>query len=332
MEDKLRLSLAKHAVAGAVLARCKPANACSDASGRGEVLRISASAGMSMGNVVQAAQRRLRLETCLRRAIENDELTLYYQPQFEVRNGAACGVEVLARWFRRDGTVVEPCVFIPVAEETQLIGALGSWVLQEACKTVRQWRTHAMKSLTLCVNVSTHQIDETLASIVQRAIERTGFPASRLELEITESALMGNAEVIIDCFQQLKEIGVRIAIDDFGTGYSSLSYLSRLPVDRLKLDKSLVHNLSRQWKDVAILRSVIALGKELGIAVIAEGVETEQQFQTLEELGCQQVQGYLLARPAPQNVAHATLTRRWGTRKTPSTYAILATPGGLNAS
>jgi EAL domain-containing protein (putative c-di-GMP-specific phosphodiesterase class I) len=284
------------------------------------------------GNVALVAQRRLRLEMDLRRAIETKELTLYYQPQFAVRNGAACGVEVLARWFRGDGTVVEPCVFIPLAEQTHLIAALGSWVLEEACRTVRQWRTPEMDRLILCVNVSTHQIDETLAAVVQRAIERTGFPPARLELEITESALIGNAEAIIECFRRLKAMGVRIAIDDFGTGYSSLSYLSRLPVDRLKLDKSLVHNLTCQWKDVAILRSIIALGKELGIAVIAEGVETEQQFQLLTQLGCQQVQGYLLARPAPPDMAHGLMTRRWGTRKTVSTGAIRAPPGRLNAS
>jgi diguanylate cyclase len=279
-----------------------------------------------------AAQRRLRLETDLRRAIENTELSLHYQPQFEVRSGVARGVEVLTRWVRCDGTVVEPCVFIPLAEETRLIGALGSWVLQEACKTMQEWRVTAVDSLSLGVNVSTHQLDETLAGIVQRTIDRTGFPAKRLELEITEGALIGDAAIIIDCFQQLKEMGVRIAIDDFGTGYSSLSYLSRLPVDRLKLDKSLIHNLSRQWKDAAIVRSVIALGKELGIGVIAEGVETEQQFQMLKQLGCQQVQGYLLARPVPQNVANGLLARRWGMRKTPATRTIDAAPGRLNAS
>jgi len=275
-----------------------------------------------------AARRRLRLEQDLHRAVENTELTLYYQPQFEVQSGVAHGVEALARWFRFDGTIVEPCVFIPLAEETHLIGALGSWVLEEACKTLQEWRTGAMDSPTLGVNVSTHQLDETLAAIVRGTLERTGFPAKRLELEITEGALVGDAAVIIDCFRQLKEIGVRIAIDDFGTGYSSLSYLSRLPVDRLKLDKSLIHNLSLHWKDAAIVRSVVALGKELGVAVIAEGVETEQQFQMLKQLGCQQVQGYLFARPAPQNVANTVMARRWGLRKTAPAQVIGTTRGG----
>jgi EAL domain-containing protein (putative c-di-GMP-specific phosphodiesterase class I) len=279
-----------------------------------------------------AVHRRLRLETDLRRAIENSKLTLYYQAQFEVGNGAACGIEALARWFRCDGTAIEPCVFIPLAEGAHLIGALGSWVLQEACKAVHEWRSPGLDSLILCVNVSPHQLDHTLVGVVQRTLERTGFPAERLELEITESALIADGAAIIDCFRQLKEMGVGIAIDDFGTGYSSLSYLSRLPVDRLKLDKSLVHNLNCQWKDVAIVRSIIALGKELGIAVIAEGVETEQQFQMLKQLGCQQVQGYLFARPAPESVANGILTRRWGMRLTAPIDAIGTLPRRLNAS
>jgi diguanylate cyclase (GGDEF)-like protein len=284
------------------------------------------------GNAAPTALRRLCLETDLRQAIEANELTLYYQPQFEVESGLACGVEVLARWFRRGGAVVEPSIFIPLAEQTQLIGALGSWVLEKACQTVRQWPVRATEPLTLSVNVSSRQIDEQFAAVVQQTIERTGFPAQQLELEITESALIGNAETIIECLRQLKEMGVRIAIDDFGTGYSGLSYLSRLPVDRLKLDKSLIHNLTSQWKDVAILRSIIALARELGVAVIAEGVETEQQFQVLKQLGCAQVQGYLLARPAPPAAAHEMLRRRWGARKSPSTYAICAAPRSLNAS
>jgi EAL domain-containing protein (putative c-di-GMP-specific phosphodiesterase class I) len=272
------------------------------------------------------------LEADLHRAIENNELAVHYQLQFEMRGGAACGIEALARWLPCDEAAVEPSIFIPLAEETHLIGALGSWVLQEACNTMVQWRPGAADSLTLGVNVSPQQLDGSLPGIVRRTLERTGFPANRLELEITESALIGDTAVVIDCFRQLKEIGVLIAIDDFGTGYSSLNHLSRLPVDRLKLDKSLVHNLGRQWKDAAILRSVIALGKELGVAVIAEGVETEQQFQMLKQMGCPQVQGYLLARPEPQNVANAIMTRRWGMRQVAPAHAVGRPRGELNAT
>jgi diguanylate cyclase (GGDEF)-like protein len=266
------------------------------------------------GNVTVLAKRRMRLETDLRHAIDNNELSLHFQPQFDVADGHACGVEALARWFRSDGNVVEPRIFIPLAEKTQLIGALGDWVLKQACETVHAWRTHGSEPVTLCVNVSAKQINGTFAKGVQRLLKRTGFPAMQLELEITESALISNANAIIECFRRLKTMGIRIAIDDFGTGYSSLNYLSRLPVDRLKLDKSLVHNLTTRWKDVAIVRAVIELGKELGIAVIAEGVETEQQFQVLKNLGCLQVQGYLLARPTPQTEARDMIKKQWGGR------------------
>jgi EAL domain-containing protein (putative c-di-GMP-specific phosphodiesterase class I) len=283
------------------------------------------------GNVTVLAKRRLRLEMDLRRAIENHELTLFFQPQFDVADGHACGVEALARWFRSDGSVVEPRTFIPLAEKTHVIGALGAWVLKQACETVNTWRTQRSYPVTLCVNVSAHQINGVFAKGVQRALKSTGFPAKQLELEITESALISDSHTIIECFRHLKMMGVRIAIDDFGTGYSSLNYLSRLPVDRLKLDKSLIHNLTTQWKDVAIVRAVIELGRELGIAVIAEGVETEKQFQILKDLGCLQVQGYLLARPTFQKEARAMIDIPWGGRNWRSTSKDRG-PGILNAS
>jgi len=270
------------------------------------------------GNVALYAKRRLRLRTDLSRAIENRELTLHYQPQFEVNSGRACGVEALARWFRVNGDVIEPRVFIPLAEQTGLIGALGAWVLQEACETAAGWRIPGEPPPTLCVNVSTHQIDESMCGVIRGAVERAGFPAQQLELEITEGSLMRSPEAALECLGQWKELGVRIAVDDFGTGYSSLSYLSRLPVDRLKLDKSLIHSLTTNRKDAAIMRSIVALGKDLGVSVIAEGVETEQQFQMLQDLGCLQVQGYLLARPGPPEDVQPLLMSRWGMRHLPS--------------
>jgi EAL domain-containing protein (putative c-di-GMP-specific phosphodiesterase class I) len=283
------------------------------------------------GNVTVLAKRRPRLETDLRRAVENDAIKLFFQPQFDVADGHACGVEALARWLRSDGTVVEPRIFIPLAEKTQLIGALGAWVLKQACQTVQAWRIRGSESITLCVNVSAHQLNRAFARGVQRVLKCTGFPATLLELEITESALISNTNSTIVCLRQLKAMGIRIAIDDFGTGYSSLNYLSRLPADRLKLDKSLVHNLTTQWKDVAIVRAVIELGKELGIAVVAEGVETEQQFQILKNLGCLQVQGYLLARPIPPREARDMIKRQWGGRHARAEVRRRG-PGVLHAS
>jgi diguanylate cyclase (GGDEF)-like protein len=283
-------------------------------------------------NRAVVAKRGLRLEMELRHAIDNNGLALYYQPQFEVLNGRASGVEVLARWFRPDGVTVEPSIFIPLAERSHLIGALGSWVLREACRTVQAWQTRGARPVTLCVNVSPLQLDESLVQAVQQALACSGFPARRLELEITESALVSNADLVIECLRQLKTLGIRIAIDDFGAGYSSLGYLSRLPVDRIKLDKSLVHNISTQWKDAAILGSIIDLGKKLGLEVIAEGVETEQQFQVLKQLGCPQVQGYLLARPAPPQEARDMLAGGWGAPHALTSFLKVAVAESLHAS
>jgi diguanylate cyclase (GGDEF)-like protein len=264
------------------------------------------------GNVALCAKQRLRLTMDLSHAIENGELALHYQPQFEVRSGRVCGVEALARWFRANGDTIEPGVFIPLAEQTGLIGALGAWVLQKACETVAGWRTPGELPITLCVNVSTHQIDENMGAVIQRVVEQAGFSAEQLELEITEGSLMRNPDAALVCLRQWRELGVRIALDDFGTGYSSLGYLSRLPVDRLKLDKSLIRRLTTERKDWVIVRSIIELGKDLGVGVIAEGVETEQQLEMLEELGCLQVQGYLLARPGPPEGVQALLMSRRG--------------------
>jgi EAL domain-containing protein (putative c-di-GMP-specific phosphodiesterase class I) len=167
---------------------------------------------------------------------------------------------------------------------------------------------------TLCVNVSTRQICREFSAHLERVLELTDFPAGRLELEITESVLIHNAERALEYLAEWKRLGLRIAVDDFGTGYSSLSYLSRLPVDRLKVDKSLVHSMTTVPRDAAIVRTVISLGRELGFTVIAEGVETAAQFEMLRDLGCQQVQGHLTARPASATETRTLLKSNWGRR------------------
>jgi diguanylate cyclase (GGDEF)-like protein len=267
-----------------------------------------------VGNDAVSAKRRLQLRTALGHAIEHRQLTLHYQPQFEVRGGRASGVEVLARWFPVDGDAIAPGAFIPLAERTGLIGALGAWVLQEACETAAGWHSCGESAPTIGVNVSTYQIDENLCGVIRQALERAGISPDRLELEITEGSLMRNPETALECLREWKELGVRIAIDDFGTGYSNLSYLSRLPVDRLKIDKSLIYSLTSTRKGAALVRSIIALGKDLGIGVIAEGVETWEQFRMLQDLGCLHVQGYLLAPPAPAEDIQALLGSQWGMR------------------
>jgi diguanylate cyclase (GGDEF)-like protein/PAS domain S-box-containing protein len=284
------------------------------------------------GDVELHAKQQLRLETGLRNAILQHQLILHYQPQFELHSGRLCGIEALARWFRSDGEAVAPAVFIPLAEHTGLIAALGEWVLNEACETVATWQGLGEEPPTLCINVSAHQICDEFSSTIARVIELTGFPAERLELEITESVLITNPELVLKCLAQWKRLGVRIAVDDFGTGYSSLSYLSVLPVDRLKLDKSLIQSMTLEPKDAAIIRAVISLGQELGVAVIAEGVETEQQLEMLNRLGCQQVQGYLFAPPMCAAEARTVMVSMWGARGTLNPPAARTVSASRHAS
>jgi len=206
-------------------------------------------------------------------------------------------------------------VFVPLAEQTGLIAPLGNWALREACKSLVGWVNRGGPSCTLAVNVSSPQICPQFTRDIAAALAATGLPPAQLELEITESVLIGNADAALDCIAEWKRLGVQVAVDDFGTGYSSLSYLSRLPVDRLKMDKALIRGMTMDSRDATIVRAVISLGRELGFTVLAEGVETEEQLDMLAALGCQQAQGYLFAVPAAANEALAVMGRRWGARK-----------------
>jgi diguanylate cyclase len=256
----------------------------------------------------------------LRNAIERHELSLHYQPQYRTRDGQQCGVEALARWFLPQGESIAPTVFVRAAEKNGLIGALGSWVLHEACRTVATWNRRGENAPVLCVNVSPRQISREFCAVLASTLERTGLPAAQLELEITEGILIDHPARALDCLAQWKQLGVRIALDDFGTGYSSLSYLSRLPVDRIKIDKSLIQRMISDSKTAAIVRAVISLGADLGFAVLAEGVESEAQLAMLNGMGCQQVQGYLLAPPAGADEAKALLASIWGKRPILNSY------------
>lgn len=259
----------------------------------------------------------LRLGNNLGDAMHRHALSIQYQPQFELDTGRGCGVEALARWTLATGQIIAPSIFIPLAERIGMIHALGAWVLQFACETAYAWCSRDAQRTTLSVNVSAHQINEEFCTVIGRTLKDSHFPAKHLELEITESALVGNTELTIECLKQWKRLGVQIAVDDFGTGYSSLNYLSRLPVDRLKLDQSLIHRMTLDAKSKIVMRSIISLGADLGIDVIAEGVETEEQFQMLEDLGCPRVQGYLLGRPMPPKQAQLALRKAWGNRPIP---------------
>jgi diguanylate cyclase (GGDEF)-like protein/PAS domain S-box-containing protein len=242
----------------------------------------------------------LALERALRQALGRDELRLHYQGQFDAVSGDLVGAEALLRWQHPQLGLVSPARFIPIAESSGLIRPIGLWVMNEALRQVAAWRDAGLPVVPVAVNLSLAQFrDPALRDHVIAALRASGLPATMLELELTESIAMEDSEHTIATVDSLKRLGVQLAIDDFGTGYSSLSYLKRLSVDRLKIDQSFVRGLRYDPDDEAIVRSVISLARSLGLHTLAEGVETEEQLAFLREEGCQQIQGYLKARPMP---------------------------------
>jgi diguanylate cyclase (GGDEF)-like protein len=243
---------------------------------------------------------RTALEAELQEAITQQQFELYYQPQFRF-DGLQIGVEALVRWNHPRRGVVSPGVFIAVAESSGLILPLGQWILAAACQQAVSWSTDPEKaSWNVAINVSAkqfHQID--FVREVRDALQRSGVPAQRIGLELTESQLVDDLEGVVVKMTALKELGIRMSLDDFGTGYSSLSVLKSLPLDQIKIDQSFVRDLLTDQQDRSIVRAILTLGESLGIEVIAEGVETEVQRELLLSLGCQYFQGYLLGRPAP---------------------------------
>jgi len=248
----------------------------------------------------EAAVRRLRMEAGLRRALEKGELDLAYQPQVDLGTGRVIGVEALLRWRTASGENIPPGEFVPVAEETGLIMPIGAWALRTACAAVRAWEGAGLRPLRMSVNVAPRQFEEGgLTALVDEILRDTGLPPSRLELEITEGALMHNTEAAVSTLDALKELGVRLAVDDFGTGHASLAYLKRFPIDALKIDRAFVNDCADTAEGAAIVRAVIAMAHSLRLEAIAEGVETEAQLTFLTEHACDAAQGFLLARPAP---------------------------------
>jgi EAL domain-containing protein (putative c-di-GMP-specific phosphodiesterase class I) len=244
-------------------------------------------------------------------ALRRHAISVQYQPQFDLKTGRGYGVEALARWTLSTGESVPPSKFIPIAERGGMICDLGAWVLQSACEALARWcvRTPLM---TLSINVSALQIGDEFCSALRQTLKQFHFRERQLELEITEHALMVDADRSIECLKEWRRLGIRVALDDFGTGYSSLDYLQDLPVDRLKLDRSLVRLMISNPKGAGIIRSILSLGSTLGIDVIAEGVETEDQLRMLTQLGCPGAQGYLLGRPMTATQAQVVLTKPWG--------------------
>jgi diguanylate cyclase (GGDEF)-like protein len=252
-----------------------------------------------------AAVRRLKLEAELRDALARRQFFLHFQPIVTPQNGRVCGFEALLRWRHPEHGLVPPGDFIPVVEEIGLIGPIGAWVLGEACRQLRTWQREYGAELSMSVNVSAVQFSEgDLVDVVTRALDETGIAPGTLKLELTESAVMADAERALEVFARLKALGVRVSLDDFGTGYSSLSYLRRLPIDTLKIDRSFVSKLDCHDDKRQIVEVVLMLARALGLDVVAEGVETESELNLVRELGSDFVQGYYYPRPlAPADAA-----------------------------
>ncbi len=241
---------------------------------------------------------RLAMESSLRRAVERNEFLLHYQPKLDLRTGAIAGVEALIRWKHPDWGMVSPAQFIPLAEETGLIVQIGEWVLKTACEQSRQWRDQGIPGVRVAVNLSARQFaQKSLLQDVARIIAESGLTPESLELEITESMVMHNAEHARETLEKLKAMGVSLSIDDFGTGYSSLAYLKRFPIDCIKVDRSFIKDIPVDVDDMAITKGVIALGHSLRLKVVAEGVETVEQRDFLQANDCDEFQGFLFSKP-----------------------------------
>ena len=248
----------------------------------------------------EKAVERLQLETRLRMALENKEFVLHYQPQIDLCSGAIIGVEALIRWRCPEGELISPGRFIPVAEESGLIVPIGNWVLGEACRQTREWQKAGLAPFVVAVNLSAAQFRRhDLINNVINALVLSDLDSQWLELELTESIMIRDAEATLDTVRRLKALGVKLSVDDFGTGYSSLAYLKRFAVDKLKIDQSFVRDLVGDPEDAAIVRAIIQMAHSLKLKTIAEGVESEAQSELLREFQCDEIQGYWLTRPMP---------------------------------
>lgn len=258
-------------------------------------------------------QRRATLSAALRTVLDRNELSLAYQPRLSLVSNQIAGVEALLRWHSPEHGQIHPAQFIPLAEETGMILEIGEWALTEACRALANWREAGLTDLPIAVNVSSLQLLRgDFPQVVERVLAKTGIPANRLELELTESVLMDNPAEASISLQQFRRIGVNLAIDDFGTGYSSLAYLKRLPITMLKIDKEFIDDLAENTDDAAITTTIIAMGHSLGLTVVAEGVETSTQAQWLRDHRCDEIQGYWLAEPMPAaEVTRFIQNRSW---------------------
>jgi EAL domain-containing protein (putative c-di-GMP-specific phosphodiesterase class I) len=258
------------------------------------------------------ALKRLDFESDLKRGLERAEFVVYYQPRVSLRTGNILGLEALVRWEHPDLGLVPPSEFIPVAENTGVIVDIGRWVLQETCVQVRRWQDNypSESPLRACVNLSARQFHTPdLADVIAEVVKETGLDPKSLELEITETVVMKDAQVTLGILETLRALGVQLAIDDFGTGYSSLAYLTRFPVDTLKIDRLFIAGLDKSAEDEVIVAAMIGLAQDLGLTAIPEGVETLEQLRWLRNAGCDASQGFYFSRPLPTETVDALLRR-----------------------
>jgi diguanylate cyclase len=246
------------------------------------------------------AARKLHLASRLRHALERQELTLHYQPIRDASTGAVCAAEALLRWHEPETGPVRPDEFIPIAEDSGLILRIGEWVLRNACAQVRSWQTEGFEAIRIAVNVSTHQLRQpSWPSVVASILEETGLSPGQLELELTESAILKHEDSTIQALAGLHDMGIGLALDDFGTGYSSLSSLRRFPIERVKIDRSFVGDITADPDDAALTTAILAMAQSLQLRVVAEGVETVEQADFLRARGCDELQGFLFSKPVP---------------------------------
>jgi EAL domain-containing protein (putative c-di-GMP-specific phosphodiesterase class I) len=256
---------------------------------------------------------RLTLENSLRLALQRKELFLVYQPQMEIASGMIVGVEALLRWQHPERGLVPPDKFIRVAESSGLIMPIGEWVLREACSQVRQWQDAGLLVVPVAVNVSAVQFRQgDFLTVIKKVLSETGLSPEYLELELTESTLLSNVNVMFPMLEELRTMGLKLAIDDFGTGYSSLSYLRQFPVSKLKIDRSFVQDVVLNSDDAAITAAIISMAKGLNLKVIAEGVETGAQMAFLRAHQCDEIQGYYFSRPLTADKVAEKLAEQFG--------------------
>jgi len=279
----------------ALTAHADAAMYCAKQKGRGNVQCFEG--GMNAGS-----EDRVQLESDLHNAIALNQFELYYQPKVNTNSGAVRSAEALIRWVHPKRGLISPNDFIPLAEECGLIGAIGEWVVREACRQARAWQDEGMAPLRISVNLSPTQFRGSgLADTIRRALEDSGLQAQYLEVELTESAVMSDPEESIAILEQLSAMGVLVSVDDFGTGYSSMSYLRRFPIDKLKIDRVFINEIASRPEDASIVRAIVSLAHSLRLKVVAEGVETPAQLDFLKAVGCDEYQGYHFSRPLPAN-------------------------------